>query len=714
MTNFRVFLRGENGDAPDDVIPVPADASGHVAVEEFDNWVIREIHPTGRGIYIAWEDGYYPLDHSDRLQGFVWPERTGKRWKALRRAQHTAGYLRLYRPDMTGTYQELKPILYIVAGSLSESEYVLLLDRLGELAVSERSAVRAPVDSGWPTRDGEARHWVSNPAVRQALAVMEFFEIFREQLQHVIKAPACQARRVMRRIRADVPAARRSVHAIRQMVSRPGQSHIWLPMLCEDTDTPENRFVAFALLSLGAQVTGLSRSLGDQAARLRQDASNPPRDAGQRARRLWRQGRATAAEAARYLDDLEARLEEAREWSKEQLARPFLKDSRVKARPPRHPSLRLTRSPGYGAIYDAYRRVFGSDRIELKLDTVRRGLSERTIRPTWKLYELWLFLETYALLVERFSFRPVGDEPVAHLELQMGRLQLERGQTYELELVPHNDGDAGSYRIRLTYEPPVEYPPCVPGKRCYLGDRCRELPCFQPEKKPYPFGPDVVIETEHEGRKHMFALDAKYRNYADQPLLVREAKKYDVVSNYEIDVLGTAKQKYLDGIGYDAAFVVHSDSGQGYTYFGETTFEPIPHRERAAGLPGHAGHRYGAVYAAPRRTRNLEKLLKCLLMYHAGWYDICWTCRRRLVPETGEQWQPAGRVSTYFQCKYGHGFWAISHCAGKRHRLIKIGADSFHQVARDDVWNCTCPECGGQLGPRPTVVGTAPEEAIPF
>ena len=88
---------------------------------------------------------------------------------------------------------------------------------------------------------------------------------------------------------------------------------------------------------------------------------------------------------------------------------------------------------------------------------------------------------------------------------------------------------------------------------------------------------------------------------------------------------------------YDAAFVIHSDRHDWYTYLGEALFPVTPHREKAAGLSAYAGHRYGAVYAAPGETRNLERLLKCLLMYHARWYDICWICRRRLTPESEEQ-----------------------------------------------------------------------------
>ena len=158
-----------------------------------------------------------------------------------------------------------------------------------------------------------------------------------------------------------------------------------------------------------------------------------------------------------------------------------------------------------------------------------------------------------------------------------------------------------------------------------------------------------------------------------------------------IDALGHAKQKYRDGYGFDAAWVVHSDPA--YTFFGGGKFPTAPHREATAGLSLYPGHTCGAIYAVPFETANLETLLRCLLMYHAGWYDICWTCRKRLSPKPG-----TGITGVYYQCEEGHDFWVKSNCTrSKDHPLIKMGERSFHQVKRGNVWNCDCPQCGDQL-----------------
>lgn len=157
--------------------------------------------------------------------------------------------------------------------------------------------------------------------------------------------------------------------------------------------------------------------------------------------------------------------------------------------------------------------------------------------------------------------------------------------------------------------------------------------------------------------------------------------------------IGHAKQKYLDGKQYDAAFLVHSDPDM--TYWGAEPYSIVPWREREAGLPAFPGHNYGAVFAVPFKTGNLETMLRCLLMYHAEWYDICWICRTRIDPQPGK-----GLVGKIYQCEFGHDFWVVSNCQSPRHhRLIKMGERSFHKTKPGNLWNCVCPECGDQLAP---------------
>ena len=410
-------------------------------------------------------------------------------------------------------------------------------------SVGERSAVSAPVEGGLPGLVGDVRYWVGNPAVRRVLQVLDYHRVLCQQWPLVVRSPALKDPAGTSASQSSRAAARSIMQALRQIARRPDQTYLWVPKLREDADTPENRFVVFALRCLAAQASALTPALREQALRLRRDLRAPPADAGERATRLWNQGRFTASKAAQLLEEMVTHLAAAREWAETRMADPLLAESAVRGAPPRQPSLRLTRSPGYGPIYAAYRQVFGVDAVELRLDLVRRGLSERTVKPTSELYELWLFLETYAMLVERFGFRPVRDQPAVDLELQSGRLTLQRKVTYQLELVLENEPHGDPYRIWLSYEPSVDYAACGSGKRCYLPSLCEKLPCYQATCKHYSYGPDVVVVAEYQGTRSTFALDAKYRDYDSQPLFHNEAHRFQVGTNYEIDVLGVTPSR---------------------------------------------------------------------------------------------------------------------------------------------------------------------------
>lgn len=694
MPELRIFVRSKDDgpdDAPKEVAP---DEQGYVVVEEYDRWFVQEESATERGIYFHWGEQYLPLDWHPGANGYIWPTDPDRTWTRKRKNEFhegqkrgTSGFLRFYRPDSMGRYRELKPVLYVVAASLYENDYVGLLDRLGQLAVAEHSAIAAPVEGPLPVGAAEYSAWVATPSFRQAARLIEAYPSVKRSLARILEVPAHGTRRVPQRLRVGTPQSERAPGTCRQLARHPGKDHVLVPALQEHYEIPENQFVVQALERLASEASGLAGLLRDDAVSLVAERSRPPTKEVS-ALNLWRQGRATAAQAAQRMKEMAVALDEVCEWAASTRGQSFLKH--LQPRLVQQPSLTLTRSLGYGTLYATYRRVFGSDAGGTKLDAVRRGLAERVIRPTWELYEMWLFLETYRLLVEKFGFRPVDNGPLAHIELQMGRLELKRGQPFDLELRVQNEPSA-VYHIQLTYEPPVTYRACGPSKNCFLPAHCPSLKCYKAVDEKYSHGPDTYIATEYRGIKKRFALDAKYRRYAEQPVRGDDVEKFGYYDNQSIDTLGHAKQKYLDGIQVDAAWIVQSDPS--FTYFGDVPFSTAPLRESRAGLPLYAAHRYGAIYAVPFKTRNLEKLLRCLLMYHARWYDICWTCGKRLVPRPG-----TGVTGVYYQCDLGHDFWVKSNCGGHRdHLLIKMGTESFHRIKPDNKWNCTCPQCGGKL-----------------
>lgn len=92
-------------------------------------------------------------------------------------------------------------------------------------------------------------------------------------------------------------------------------------------------------------------------------------------------------------------------------------------------------------------------------------------------------------------------------------------------------------------------------------------------------------------------------------------------------------------------------------------------------------------------------------MYHTRVYDVCWSCRRRVVPEQvdkkGEQ-NKKGKGALYRCCGR---FWIITNCRGgilegeyiKKHFLAKYGSKSFHATEEENLWSCICPKCGDVL-----------------
>ena len=676
-------------EAPDTPTRLDFNLGGLAVVDEYSSWFIKS--PLGKddSLYMQWKEDFLALDWSQEYDGFVWPQGTKKTQRALNDYRHAIGVLRMYRRVEGEGFVDLKCPMFIAAASLEEHEYPLLLDRLGQLAVSDYGAVVAPIAGPLPT--GLAVHGllVHNPILRQALKLVEFYAVLRTQWDVIAATPAFAMTRSMQKVQVSRRQVASQSGAVIQQSKRPGATHIWVHQLEQNYDSPENRFVAYALRDLQLRSRIVIAGLTDQANALLKGTPSPPSNEPT-AVALWRQGRATAQQAVDYLNDQISKLERVHQWVQSVKGDGLVAGLRPEL--PRHPSLRLTRSPGYSTVYSAFRELTDGESHYATVDTTLVGLMERRVKPVTELYEIWVFLEIYAMLVERFGFQPVNGGPFAHLELQDGRLKLQRGQRYELEL-RLEDSDREAYRITLTYEPPDVYPACGPKKRCYLAGVCSQLPCWKDKLREDTNGPDVVLATEYGRVSRRFAIDAKYRRYNVQKPKQKEIIDFRYEDQAAVDILGHAKQKYLDGKQYDAAFLVHSDPDM--TYWGAEPYSIVPWREREAGLPAFPGHHYGAVFAVPFKTGNLETMLRCLLMYHAEWYDICWICRTRIVPQPGK-----GLVGKIYQCEFGHDFWVVSNCQSPRHhRLIKMGERSFHKTKPGNLWNCVCPECGDQLAP---------------
>jgi hypothetical protein len=678
MADFSLFLRERGSSSFINV----QETDGYVAVEEYDNWFVRPHQAID--VYILWGDEYLLLSRREGIDGYVWPNLQGKAWKKLRRGQHTAGYLTLYK-RVGKDYQPLVPRLYIASADLYENQYAALLARIGQLAVADIGAVTAPVAGLLPSKLSNSGQWLHSPIVYCALTLLQFYECCLSAWPHIEAIPARSMAASIRRVAIDSRVAQRSSVLPRRISERPGRPSVNLPVTVESFDCLENQFLLYVLGNFLSRVDDADGGLQRFATDLRSSRQKPPDDE-KHANALWQRAKNSATNAAQEIDRLRQRLQIAKTWATHRQKSKLFRN--VSPRLVHQPSLWLLRSAGYADVYRAFRQLVGDVTRQAQLDPIRRGLVEQTIRPSADLYQIWLFVEIYSMLQEKFGFRLVGQGPFERLHLSDGQLSIREGEPILLEL--QVAGREATYQIRLYYEQEWEYRSCLPGKACFIANVCQSLPCYTVNDKV--LRPDIVLETTHAGKKHWFVIDAKYRRYAQQRGRKHDLEEFEVSNQFDADVLGTAKQKYFDGLAMNAAFIVHSDSDRQYTYFGEQVFRTPPHRERAARIPQFAAHKYGAVYAVPTELTSLEILLRCLLMYHAGWYDICWTCGAGLTPIKSE-----GRRGEYYQCKHGHDFWVDSVCqVNTNHQLLKLGEMSFHRTTRDNIWNCVCPQCGNE------------------
>ncbi|MCL4835377.1 MAG: hypothetical protein KJZ86_23260 [Caldilineaceae bacterium] len=693
MADYSLFLLQPTSSSSVNVQETETD--GCVSVEEYDDWFVRPHEPME--IFVWWGDKYLPLTYREDVGGYVWPTPAGKRWENLRRGRRTSGYLELYK-QVGGLYRALQPRLYIAAASLHEEQYDALLDRIGQLAATDNGAVSSPIAGFLPSHLSDSGQWLHTPSVRNALALLDFYRVCYSAWHHIEAVPARAMRSDTRRAAVDGPLASRSPLLTQRVSERPGHTSVNLPVKVESFDCPENQFLSYVLTHFLFRIDEAEHELKEFADRLGVKRQKPPKDERD-AIKVWERGVNSAKAAVQKIKELCQELSAAKTWATQRKKSHPL--HHIKPRTVHQPSLWLLRSPGYSTVYRAFRDLVGDVARQVQLDKTRRGLEERAVRPSAELYQIWLFVEIYAMLQERFGFRRTSPSPFYWLHLNGDLLAIREGAPVTLELAVQ--GRESTYQIRLSYEQTLPYPACEPGKRCYLPQVCASLPCYV-SGDDKNLRPDIVLETTHAGVTKRFIIDAKYRRYAHQRGFSNDLRQFGVDTQFDADVLGTAKQKYLDGLDTDAAFIVHSDPDKSYTYFGERVFEPHPHREASAKQSLFPAHRYGAVYATPTQLTNLEILLRCFLMYHAGWYDICWTCGSPLQPQSKE-----GKLGVNFQCENGHVFWVKSNCGPKEHLLIKLGKQSFHKVAPDNIWNCSCPECGVAYVPPDQRVVNIPE-----
>ena len=635
---------------------------------------------------------YVPMDKIDGIF-FVPKDRYAE---ALKSAAKVNGYqdeslssfagLLYVHAKVNGKYERLEPPLYIEAGSLTDVEFNQIISRLKQLALVGFGPTVWPLRTQQSVREQREAETQSDDPDTLLISVAEQFIKLCKAVEtawpSIMKNPAQETKFTPQVI--DLSQSKRlSSHMAQYQAIRPDARRGEIHAPSYSHDTPENRFLISAFQEIETKYELLCNRLSERAEQLMQRRSNegkPPiprtRDAilsprpandGNEPIRWERQvgkSEATGKKMSALKEILEPLARKALSYK----TASFLSQILDLPAHPDNPSIRLTQSEGYGSVYHAYLKYRKKEKLIVFVQPKKgmiQALKSKSLHSVHRLYELWILIEVYDTLVNRFGFRPVELQGVFHplqlLDAEGGDLiESLSGTSFQLRFVAQNDPE---FVIKATLKYDCEI--LIPNNR---------------EGRYYC--PDLYLEIEHGGQIKKFAIDAKYRRY-HAPLTEERKQKalrlhrVDVNNIFEDDLFVTGKKKYLQDLRNQAAFIVHSDPSFEFTFWGGTKY---PDNNTTGSFPNH---QFGAICITPDRLGEIERLLKCFLMYHANINDVCWNCRQKVEPveEVKEDDKNVERtVGWFYKCPDCSAWWVRTFCQGSYggHPLLKIGKQTFH------------------------------------
>ena len=406
----------------------------------------------------------------------------------------------------------------------------------------------------------------------------------------------------------------------------------------------------------------------------------------ERSRENIRMGKDQSRMLRQQISDVLESLEECQRWAKRARQSNFLKDV-VTPQSPSLNSLRLTESLTYGLIYSKFIQVKG-DALESiqEVSHLIESIFQGQVKPTWEVYEIWCLAKLYGGLVMHSALKPVVGEAGLFQSLSIaedGSIEVPKEKKFKLIA---SIEQSTPLEVSLTYEPRL----------------------FNTEGRPRT--PDFIVEIKVGEDKKSYCFDAKYRCYAQQG-----------AKAFKEDAIGTAKEKYREGLKLAASFILHSDAE--VDYWGEVPFSRFYEESFSAfnEESDWVSHEYGAISLVPGKHEDIqiEKIIRLLLQYHSAELSTtCVTCGYRLVvgQDVCASWKPSGMTESelvsrvikshdkagsgtgvYCSCPKCGDFWVIQSCFGPNHRLLKF-QNCFHEPSAHPEfkgkWMYTCPSCG--------------------
>lgn len=674
------------------------------------SWYVRVSDPDVKSVFIKIGDEEFPLDKYVSDNCFTLSENVGRRMadSIERRTGHSpnpggwVALLDLWSSNGKET-RRLEPPLYVEPGNLSGTDFDAILERLQALAFFRYSPTQVKREDRGGSTDGGTEDNEDELLKRAAEKFLALINQVHSDWPLVQVTASRETQLLPKLIDLSSAAGSYSSRLVTKKAQHPHARRVEILMPQESFATVENRFLVFALQEIRQRAPLFEGRLTVRSKELREEwETKGDREAKLRqSRDQWKQKqieRNTMADCMKALaEDIAQAVLKVIPYINE----PFLHEVHDYPALPDRPTDRLTRSFAYGPIYGAfcdYQNQPGISFAPLK-PGLMQALDSRAIHPACTLYELWVFVELYDMLVHTFGFRsPAGvktGHPLDYVDSAAGEIVGDalKGHKFCLELRPANNQQR-VVTVGLWYD-------TEEWKRCPGASSLR---------------PDIYLEVtdnkgSNRGRPFMFAIDAKYHSYPGF-YMKPEREKYDVHTVFDLDLLITAKEKYHGKLGCDAAFVVHSDANEEYTYWGGKPPAAVANGAQSGIGDLWPEHHYGAVFSNPSNTRNLRRLLKCFLMYHAGVESLCWSCQNEIDAET--TYESSEKVydaehnhyktqtvqkplsGSRYDCSTCQRSWLRQWCSGKgKHKLLKLGPDTFHSPAEtgSEIGNVACPSC---------------------
>jgi hypothetical protein len=580
--------------------------------------------------------------------------------------------------------------LWISPGGLSESNLNEIIAEIGFLALSVGSLVRhqASTPVGEQTGSYIGQSMLSGDRLLPtAQALLDLYRSIRNVWTEIEKRPLRSFRSEM--VAVDVNRKLNSPQALISRILNPSKKQIITTGSVESLDCSENQFLCY-LLDIylhniaGSLIESIENNLGEEP--LINANYFPSGDRVEnktishflgKARNRYesRQSKLTATRTTKLqvLSD----LHECTEWSKNVRNNYFLSNV-VTPDTPNLSSQRLIKSHTYGSILEAYNKYNGGHLSDIrKIIRLYQETVNLSVKKTWELYEIWCFVKLYSALAIQLRLKlPANAENLFEsIQLDNGELSIPKNIEFRLHGKLNN---RAIINISLWYEPEEK------GLR-----------------------PDFKLKIAINRIENTYYFDAKYRNYKNQK-----------VQQFIDDVVGTAKNKYLNKLSAKTSFIFHSDSR--FDFWGEVPLESFIQshfsEQSSEVKTGYINHAYGAISLIPgiSADRQIDRMIRLIFQYHNQFCTTCLNCG--CEAETQTSWIPdywseqtlteniINRVSgswggaIYCSCKQCGDFWVVQRCYKIHHRLLKF-ANSFHKRSPNypGSWIYLCPECGGDL-----------------